>query len=196
MADSKKPFFLKKWILGLFMWVDKALFKVEDDAPESGTMAMSAWISTLVGLCAGLVMGAVSTFVKNPDKILSILATVAMVGVLGLAGYFIYTSCKNSSATVGMKVFRSIVLVVISCILAGLGMFIGVWAFIILLVIFVLWIVLFFIGGGSGKKGKYDVILDDGTGLYKRHDMTLGVYYEDDYGNTYEKNLDGTYSKR
>lgn len=192
--NNKKPFFLKRWLMGFFGWLDRSLFSVPEDSPVNGTLSLSVSISMLIGLVSGIIMGAVTTFAKHPEKFIHIFPSVVAGVVVIVAAYFIYKGCRALDATPGMKVLRSAVLLVASLIFFGIGLFVGTWGFIIVAVLVVGWLILFFMSGGN--TGSDDVvILEDGTKLKKHHDMDLTPYWEDKAGHRYEKNSNGTFSR-
>ena len=192
--NNKKPFFLKRWLVGLFGWMDRSLFSVPEESPVNGTLSLSVSISTLIGLISGIIMGAVTTFAKHPEKFVHIFPSVVAGIVVIVAGYFIYKGCKELDATTGMKVLRSAVLLVASLIFFGIGLFVGVWGFIIVAILVVGWIILFFMSDGNTRKNDV-VILEDGTELKKYQGLGLTPYWADTVGNRYEENSNGTFSK-
>lgn len=191
--SNKKPFFLKRWISQLFSWLDKVLFGIVPIEGEENPIGSTMWISLLAGTIAGLVVGGVSTFVKKPETIMSIVASVGAAAALGLAiWYIIQTShlLEGTWSKIGHGAF-----VLIGClVLAGLGIIAGAWLFILVVVVFVGWIVLLVIGGGSTKDSD-TIRLSDGTILKKRYDLSGTPYYHGNDGCDYEKNADGTFSR-
>lgn len=192
--SKEKPFFLKRWISQLFSWLDKVIFGVVPlEEGVENPIGIPMWMSLLAGTIAGLVVGGVSAFVKKPDTIMSIVASVGMAVALGLAIWYIIQTSHLFEGTwrkIGHGAF-----VLIGClVLAGLGIIAGAWLFILVAVIFVGWIVLLVIGGGGGGSSE-TIRLDDGTILKKQRDMTGSVYYHGNDGYDYERDSNGNFSR-
>lgn len=191
MDKEKKPFFLKKWSDQLFGWVDKTLFNLAPEDNQGDSIAVPAWLTFLIGIGCGLVIAVLQTFLKNGEKVSGIFGSVVAILALGLVVYFIVRNLPFMKET-GPKIARSAVMLILCALTFGLGVMIGVWGFILLVIVVVGWIVLKLIGGGSSSG---DVKLSDGSVLKKKHNLTGDAYYEDKDGNTYQKNIDGSFTR-
>ena len=193
MANEKKPFFLKRWSDTLFFWIDKALFNMTPENNQGDSLAVPAWLTFLIGIGDGLVIAILQMFLKKAEKVPGIVGSVVAVVALGLVVYFIVRNLNSMEGT-WPKVARSAAMLILSSITFGLGVFIGVWVWILLVVGFIGWIVFTLLFGSSSSDKT--IKLDDGTILKKRHGLTGEVYYEGSDGYEYEKNSDGTFSRR
>lgn len=187
MAD-KKPFFLKRWILSLNALID-SLFGCNTE--ETGKVLMPLWPSLLAGLAGGLVGGLLSLFVKDQEQVMSIAVTIVLVISLGFSVYNLVKTLKEVPS-VGKKIGRSAVIVILGLILACLGFFIGFWLAFLVIVALVLFLIYEFTLADVGKKRK--VKLDDGTDLTITKGLTGEDIIEGSDGRSYRKNSDGTFS--
>lgn len=184
--NPKKPLFIKRWIKRFLSWLDRTLFGMAE-SEETVTVAQPFWWTLVVAFWCGAVMFVWALFAdkSSTDKILSIGAGVALVAGLAIAASYLYRTL-GTFPTVGVKIFRSVYVVVLCLLGCLLGFFAAYAALFVLIGLFVLW-VLYMAVFGDSKKGKGTVELEDGTRLTCERGACGEEYYTGSDGREYRR---------
>ncbi len=199
--QTKKPWFLKRWICNLLAWLDESIFgiRLREDAKFVIT-AQPFWFSAVVSFWCGAVAFVYSMFTDNAaaHEGLSIGAGVALVVGLLFSVWYLYKTL-GLLPTTGLKIFRSVYILVLWVLGFFAGFFAAYVALFVMIFLFVLMVLFQAVFGDSDKKSKI-ITLEDGTKLKHEKGLLGEDYYTDENGRNYDCNNDilggKTYSKK
>ena len=180
---GKKTFFLNRWITKLSNWFDSSVFNIveKEGYYESSPLCVrSLW----VGILAGIVI-AIVVMINEQSSIPN--WTMGIAGAI-IVAMIVMQAIKDLKllSTTGQKVGRLAYLILVPFTFALLGAIIAAIAVWVVVFILILWL-FFTLIFGTNKKVKLsnnDVVRDNGV-----------FGYRGESGDTYTKNLDGTYTK-
>ena len=180
---GKKTFFLNRWIAKLANWFDSSVFNIVDkeEYSESSPLCVrSLWVGILAGIVIAIVV-IINDQSSIPNWTMSIAGAiiVAMIVMQAIKDLKLLT-------TIGQKIGRLAYLILVPFTFAILGAILAAAAVWVVVLLLVVWLILTFVFG-TGKKVKLsnnDVVRDNGV-----------FGYRGESGDTYTKNLDGTYTK-
>lgn len=160
-ANGKKPFFFKRWLVGLSDLLDNKLFHI---TPDSGkTIGNFFWKLFVIGFILGGINMIVSFFPNGGNYGLSIVEKISIIaGVLLLAPFIwkvINSSCHFEEAK--LRILR-VLFVIFWCLIGlALGFLMGQLIVAAVIAIIALWLFLKVLGamvfedtGNSGKRRK------------------------------------------
>ena len=180
---GKKTFFLNRWITKLSNWFDSSVFNIvekEGYSESSPLCVRSLWVGILAGIVIAIVV-IINDQSSIPNWTMSIAGAiiVAMIVMQAIKDLKLLT-------TIGQKIGRLAYLILVPFTFAILGAILAAAAVWVVVLLLVVWLILTFVFG-TGKKVKLsnnDVVRDNGV-----------FGYRGESGDTYTKNLDGTYTK-
>ena len=165
---SSRPFFFKRWMLGLGNAYDQWLFGF---TPRNGeTIANTHWRAVVLGVVAGLV-GAVKNMITSSAEPEGFSLSIASGIVFFLAAVYAFKNVPRFSG-VAKKILRVVYIMVVCSIGFSFGYFVGMVVGMIVFAIVILWFlikVLFAMLGSAGSSStgssqpKKRYTLDDGT---------------------------------
>lgn len=119
-------------------------------------MASSFCINFTLGLVAGVVF-AICTFFDNAEQLVTITTSVAGGLSLLLSAYFLYRTLGQLPST-GLKIGRSVFVVVLNLLSLCAGLFIGMWGAILAIACLVLYFIFTFCLNEMINQGKRETI--------------------------------------
>lgn len=189
--QTKKPWFLKRWICNLLAWLDESIFgiRLREEAKFVIT-AQPFWFSAVVSFWCGAVAFVYSMFADNASahEGLSIGAGVALVVGLLFSIWYLYKTL-GLLPTTGLKIFRSVYILVLWVLGFFAGFFAAYVALFVMIFLFVLMVLFQTVFGDSKNKSKI-ITLENGKKLKHEKGLCGEDYYTDENGHEYNRSGD------
>lgn len=178
MANSR-PFFFKRWMLGLGNAYDRWLFGF---TPRNGeTVANTHWWAVVLGIIAGVTGAAKSIFsdsIEPSGLVLSIAGGIALI----IAAVYAFKNIPMFNGVV-RKLLRLFFILAVSAIGFSFGYIVGMLLGAVVIVVVILWLfikVLFAMLANSGSSSS------SSSTVKKRYNLDDGTEVEEVGNNIYE----------
>ena len=186
-SKGKKPFFFKRWLVGLSDLLDNKLFHI---TPDSGkTIGNFFWKLFVIGFILGGINVIVSLFPNGGNYGLSIVEKISIIAWVLLFSPFIWmiinSSCHFEEAK--LRILRALFVFVWCLIGLALGFLLGHLIVAAVIAIIALWLLLKVLGtmafedtGNSGKRRKEPEAPSADDDRYKDGDVVShdGAYWK------------------
>lgn len=189
---NKKPFFLKRWSIKLFTWLDNLIFKkyVTDDHDSAW---LPFWITAVINFCLGVVVICITLFMGDDRGIMiqTVGAYIGIASVVGVTVWYLISSLKYFTST-GAKIGRSVYILFIDALAFVIAFYSAVFAIFIVLGLFVIWLLWTLVLGGNKKK----IRLSNGVEITEEKGIAGESYYTGSDGHEYQQNSSGSFSRK
>lgn len=181
---------------GIFEWVKRVINKGDEMLAKLVNAKLEPKMLSVIGfsLIASVVIIITAIICQMCDVNESVLTAVYITGAVLVFGCIIMKLLPNIKLI--DSVFMKILYVIINFVAVFIiGVIAGYALYLVIMVLCLYFILLLFIGGGTGGSGsgkkdalgrKHVATLDNGVKIYKGSDMTMNSYYVGDDGDYYE----------